>query len=335
MPTCFVTGGSGFVGRSLIQLLRQENYTIYALARSERSANIIRQMGGIPVLGDLSDLAALQSGMQGCDMVFHLAASVNFWADARSLWLEHVTGTDLVIEAAKAANVRRLVYLGAASVIMTGKPIVNADETAVSQHLVDGYSQTKLAAEERVLDANSPMLVTVSVRPPLIWGRGDTSALPQIVEAAQKGQLMFIDGGKHEFVTAHVQNVCHALLTVAKADQRVGGEFFFVTDGKPLIFKTFIKNMLATQGVHVPDRSVSLGIARTMAQVLAGIWRTFRLQGQPPLYPGLVNTLGLPFTVSDAKLRRMTNFRPVITIEQGLREMAPPETSITESTTNN
>lgn len=115
----------------------------------------------------------------------------------------------------------------------------------------------------------------------------------------------------------------------------MGGEAFFVTDGKPLIFKTFIKNMLATQGVQIPDRSVPLGVARAMAGLLAGIWRIFNRPGQPPLYPGLVNTLGLPFTVSDAKLRRLTDFRPIVSVDQGLRAMTNVEKRPQALTSNN
>ena len=54
-------------------------------------------------------------------------------------------------------------YLGAASVIMNGKPIKNADERFVSDKLIDGYSRTKLAAEKLVLQANSARFKTISV----------------------------------------------------------------------------------------------------------------------------------------------------------------------------
>ncbi len=203
---------------------------------------------------------------------------------------------------------------------MNGKPITNADESFVSDNVIDGYSRTKLAAEKRVLAANRPDFRTIAIRPPLIWGKGDTSALPQIVEATKKGQLAFIGGGNHLFSTSHVRNVCHELI-LAATTSTVGGDALFVTDGEQQVFKTFIKMMLATQGVMAPDRSVPLGVARTMAALLAGVWRTFNLKGQPPLFPGMVNTLGITFTLSDFRIRQRLNYRPIITVANGMREM--------------
>jgi nucleoside-diphosphate-sugar epimerase len=323
MQTVFVTGGSGFVGRCLLPMLRQRGLNVYALARSGQASRVIEALGATPVRGDLLHTDGWQQVMAGCDTVFHLAASVDFFADAKTLWPQHVTATESLLDAAQTNRVSRFIYLGASSVIMTGKPIRNADETFVSNNLIDGYSQTKLAAEQTVLTANRPGFQTVSIRPPLIWGKGDTSALPQLVEAARKGQLAFIGGGTHEFVTAHVQNVCHALLLAAESTVggAVGGEAFFVTDGERLVFKTFIKEMLATQGITAPDRSVPLGVARVTASLLAGVWRTFGLRGQPPLYPGAVNSLGLPFVLNDQKIRQQLGYRPLVSVAEGLRLM--------------
>jgi nucleoside-diphosphate-sugar epimerase len=320
MQIVFITGGSGFVGRSLVERLVGRGCTVQALARSDNAAATLRALGATPIRGDLLDRNALLTGMAGCDTVFHLAASVDFFADAKTLWPEHVTGTENVLEAARQAGVRRFVYLSASSVIMNGRPILNADETVVSDRIIDGYSQTKLVAEERVLAANVPGFQTLAIRPPLIWGQGDTSALPQMVAAARKGQLAFIGGGKHEFVTAHVQNVCEALLLAAES-LGSAGETFFVTDGERLIFKDFIKAMLATQGIGVPDRSVPLGVARAFAGLMAGTWRLFGLRGQPPLYPGMVNALGLPFVVSDRKIRQRLHYQPIISVAEGLLQM--------------
>ena len=55
MPTAFVTGGSGFVGGALIERLRAEGWDVRALARSERAAERVRELGAEPVMGDLDD----------------------------------------------------------------------------------------------------------------------------------------------------------------------------------------------------------------------------------------------------------------------------------------
>jgi nucleoside-diphosphate-sugar epimerase len=319
MKQVFVTGGSGFVGQNLIPMLIGQGYQVKALARSAQAIQKVENLGATAIKGDLNDERALASGVKDCATVFHLAASVDFFASEKTLKALHVDATELLLTIAKNANVQKFVYLGAASVIMNGKPIAQADETFISDHIIDGYSRTKLQAEQLVLRANSKSFQTVSLRPPLIWGKGDPNTLPAIIDAVKKGRMQFIEGGKHRFVTCHVTNVCHALILADQAAQN--GKAYFLTDGETPVFKDFIKRYVATQGVTVPDKAVSLAMAKRVASVMEFVWKTFRLKGHPPLYKGLVNTLGLEFITNDTRARQELGYKTFITIEQGLKLM--------------
>src|ERR1700757_4320079 len=125
----FVTGGSGFVGRNLIQALKARGDTVVALARSLGAMQTVRELGGEPQAGDLVDLPALQAGMAGADVVFHCAAKVDDWGDPAEFHKVNVEGTAHVIEAARAAGVRRLVHVSTEAVLADGTPIRDADET--------------------------------------------------------------------------------------------------------------------------------------------------------------------------------------------------------------
>lgn len=319
MKKAFVTGGSGFVGQNLIPMLIEEGYQVNALARSTQAIEKVESLGAVAVKGDLNDVKALAMGAKGCSTVFHLAASVDFFSSEKELKKLHVDATELLLSIAKNANVQKFVYLSAASVIMNGKAIVNADETFESNNIIDGYSRTKLQAETLILKANAKDFQTIAVRPPMIWGNGDPNTLPGVIDAVKKGRMQFIDGGKHRFVTCHVINVCHALILADKAEQ--SGRAYFITDGETPVFKDFIRKYVATQGVTVPDKTVSLAMAKRVAVFMEFIWRTFRLSGHPPLYRGFVNILGLEFIISDKRAIRELGYKPILTIEQGLNLM--------------
>jgi nucleoside-diphosphate-sugar epimerase len=319
MKKVFVTGGSGFVGQNLIPLLVDKGYTVYALARSATAIEKVEKMGAIAIVGDLDNQQGIAQGTKDAETVFHLAASVDFFASEKLLYNLHVKATALVLEEAKKAGVRNLVYLGAASVIMNGRPILKADESFVSDNIIDGYSRTKLAAEKLVLAANSIQIRTLSIRPPLIWGKGDPNILPAIIEAIQKGQMQFIGGGAHQIVTCHVKNVCEALLLAEQGGH--GGESYFITDGEPVVFRDFIERYVGTQGISVPDKSVSVGMAKFIAGMMEFVWKTFHLKGHPPLYKAMVNTLGLAFITSDAKARSEFGYQGSMSVTQGLAEI--------------
>lgn len=320
MKQVFITGGSGFVGQNLIPMLVEQGYHVKALARSAKAIQKVEMLGATAVEGDLNDAQALTVGVKDCSTVFHLAASVDFFASDKDLKKLHVDATELLLSIAKKANVQKFVYLSAASVIMNGKPIINADETFVSDNIVDGYSRTKLKAENLVLQANTKAFQTIAVRPPMIWGKGDPNTLVGVIDAVKKGRMQFIDGGKHRLVTCHVLNVCHALILAGTAEQ--SGKAYFITDGETPIFKDFIKKYVGSQGVPVPDKAVSLAMAKRVASVMEFVWRTFRLKGHPPLYKGLVNILGLEFITTDKKARTELGYKTVVTIEQGLKLMS-------------
>lgn len=319
MKKVFVTGGSGFVGQNLIPLLVEKGYSVFALARSESAINKVEKLGAMAVKGDLDNQQAIADGVRNAETVYHLAASVDFFASEKVLYNLHVKATALVLEESKKANVTNFVYLSAASVIMNGSPIQNADEHFVSDNIIDGYSRTKLAAEKLVLKANSTMFRTISIRPPLIWGKGDPNILPAIIEAIKKGQMQFIGGGLHQIVTANVKNVSEAL--VLAEERGTGGESNFITDGEHVVFKDFIQKYVGTQGITVPDKSVSLGTAKFVASIIEFVWKAFRLKGHPPLYKAMVNTLGLEFITSDAKARKELGYKTFVTVKQGLAVM--------------
>ncbi|WKL49667.1 NAD-dependent epimerase/dehydratase family protein [Flavobacterium pectinovorum] len=320
MKQVFVTGGSGFVGQHLISILIENGYKVKALARSAQAIQKVQKHGAIAIKGDLNDAQALKEGAKECSTIFHLAASVDFFASEKKLKKLHVQSTELLLSVAKNANIKKFVYLSAASVIMNGRVIINADETFESDNIIDGYSRTKLQAEKLVLNANTETFQTIALRPPMIWGKDDPNTLAGIIDAVKKGNMQFIDGGRHRFVTCHVLNVCHALI-LADQSQHSGGQAYFLTDGETPVFKDFIKKYVATQGITVPDKEVSLAMAKRVASIMEFIWKTFRLKGHPPLYKGLVNALGLEFITIDKKAIQELGYKPIVTIAQGLNMM--------------
>jgi len=320
MKKAFVTGGSGFVGQNLIPMLIGNGFQVKALARSAEAIKKVEQLGAVAIKGDLNDEKALARGAADCETVFHLAASVDFFASEKNLRKLHVEATELLLNVAKKANVEKFIYLGAASVIMNGKPISDADETFVSDNIIDGYSRTKLDAEKLVLKGNTNTFRTVSLRPPLIWGKDDPNTLAGVIDAVKKGRMQFIDGGRHRFVTCHVTNVCYALM-LAERSEKSGGKAYFLTDGETPVFKDFIKTYVGTQGIMVPDKEVSLAMAKRVASVMEFIWKIFRLKGHPPLYKGLINALGMEFVTTDKRAREELGYAPLVSMEEGMNLM--------------
>jgi nucleoside-diphosphate-sugar epimerase len=316
----FVTGGSGFVGRSLIAALKARGDSVRALARSSSAVAAVTEAGAEPFEGDLSDVDRLKAGMEGCDTVFHAAANVKAWGPREEFYEANVRGTERVLEAARAAGVKRLVHISTEAVLVDGTPLVQVNETwPVPERPIGNYASTKAEAERRVLSVNSPELETVVVRPRFIWGLGDTSLLPAIVEAVRTKRFKWFGGGRYLTSTCNVANCVEGALLAAEKGR--GGQAYFLTDGEPVVFRDFITEMLATQGVDPGQGTMSYGLASVLATLGEVVWGTFHLKGRPPLTRTELLVVGREVTVSDQKARQELGYEGRMTREEGLRQM--------------
>lgn len=317
----FITGGSGFVGRTLIRTLRARGDEALALARSDRAADAVKAAGAtLVVAGDLDGVEVMTRGMAGCDVVFHSAAMVMDWGDPGEFHRVNVTGTQNVLDAARNAGVPRLVHVGTEAVLVGGPPIVNVDEARPKPDKPLGlYPTTKGKAEDLVLAANGQALATMVVRPRFIWGQGDTSVLPQFVDVIKSGRFRWIAGGDYKTSTCHVDNVIEGMLLAAERGK--GGEIYFLTDGEPVQFRQFLTELLASAGVDPGTRSVPRWLARSMAFAVESVWQLLGVAKPPPITRTAVKLMGEEVTVSDRKAREELGYQGTVTIEAGLRSM--------------
>ncbi|MDT7673088.1 MAG: dihydroflavonol-4-reductase [Pseudonocardiales bacterium] len=145
-----VTGATGYVGAALVALLRERGLAVRAAVRTPERARLLPP-GVSWAVAELTDPAAMRRAAEGCEGVFHLAASVGRSAEeTRRL---NVVGTATVLAAARAAGVRRFVHTSSGAAIVDSTGLVSEHATG-STALVDPYSTSKAEAERLVLAAN-------------------------------------------------------------------------------------------------------------------------------------------------------------------------------------
>ena len=139
---------------------------------------------------------------------------------------------------------------------MAGEPLVHVDETApLRPDSPAPYSATKARAELAVRRANRDGFETVAVRPRFVWGKGDTTLLPEMVATVEAGDWP----GSAAAATSPTPPTSTTSSRGCSWPPRGArpGEAYFVTDGEPVVFREFVSAMLETQGVEPPDRSLS------------------------------------------------------------------------------
>jgi len=318
--TAFVTGGSGFIGGKLIERLGADGWAMRALARSDGSAAAVEERGAEVVRGDLGDSEAMAAGADGCEVAFHLAAHVADWGPWKDFERVNVEGTRNALEACARAGVGRFVHCGTEAALMAGEPLVQVDESApLRPDSKAPYPATKAKAEQAVREASREGFETVVLRPRFVWGAGDTTLLPQMVEMVEKGRFAWVGGGANLTDTTHVDNVAEGL--VLAAERGAAGEAYFVTDGEPVVFREFVSELLRTQGVEPPDRNLPRWLPAPLGRVSETAWRLLPLPGQPPMTRFTAWVLTQECTIDMSKARRELGYQPRVSHEQGLEEL--------------
>ena len=186
-----VTGGGGFLGKALVHRLLADGHTVRSFARGAYPE--LTALGVEVLQGDLSDYEAVYDAMRGCELVYHMAAKAGVWGTYASYYEANVVGTENIIKACRAHGVKYLVNTSSPSVIFDGQDQEGLDESApYPKRYLSNYPKTKAMAERLVMAASDEELLTVSLRPHLIWGPEDTQLIPRVVEQGKAGTLRIV-----------------------------------------------------------------------------------------------------------------------------------------------
>jgi len=281
-----VTGGSGVVGRALVERLRERGDEVIALARSDDAEAALERRGARVVRGDLLDGEALARGMDGCETVFHVAG-VNALCleDPTPMVRANVEGPPAVVRAAARAGVARVVHTSSAATIGEPPGSLGREDMPHRGWYLSDYERSKTEGERAVLEAAlAEGVEVVCVNPSSVQGPGRAGGTARLL-------LAFLDGRLKVFVDT---NVCIVDIRdcaeghLLAAEHGVAGERY-ILNGVNLSIAEALRLGAEVAGVERRPRLVPRALARGAATVVEGAFRLVRRR--PPVCREMVRTL--------------------------------------------
>jgi len=295
-----VTGAAGFLGRYLVRGLLARGCPVRALdLRVPPDAEPEAEWR----VGDVRDAGAVREACEGVEVVHHLAALIpQRRATPETMRAVNVGGTENVLDAARAAGVRRVVFLS--SVEVYGVPrVVPCPEDGPLAPLGE-YGRNKVAAEALCREAAAQGLEVVILRPPTIVGPGlDEPFLVGLMAAIRDGKPVTLLGdGRNRFQFVHAEDVVAACLPAADHPDAPGGTFNIGSGDVPPI-REMVEAVIARVGSTSRIQTVPVWLARLAVAVLHPL-------GKAPLEPE-----HLPIAVADyvfdiGRARRVLGWEP-------------------------
>lgn len=300
-----ITGATGFIGWHVATSLRAAGAEVVALHRLGSNVTRLAGLGVRTVVAPLTDTLALEAGCRGVEILIHAAAAVNFggdWAQAREV---NVEGTRAVVQAARAAGVRRVVHLSSIVAVGATRWPEVLDETAAWTlgPFRAAYATTKQEAERVATTANGGELEVVVVNPGCVVGPDDYSGseFGALCKRFWRGRVPFHFTGGNSFVD--VRDV--ALGVLAAASRGRPGERYLLT-GENRRWSSFFQELARASGRPVPRLTLPSWLAPPVARVVS--WVEKRKDRAASLTPEQARLVGLYFYFTAEKARRELGF---------------------------
>jgi nucleoside-diphosphate-sugar epimerase len=319
----FVTGGGGFIGRSVVRLLTGRRDTVVAVVRDPARSAALAAMGATLVVGDLSTIDQLRSGMTGADAVIHLAGIYRIGIrqkDRPAMLDANVGATQRVLDAAVAAGVPRIVYVSTVNTFgnTDGLVVDEAYRRDIARGFISYYDETKFRAHEAAearIARGAPLVI---VQPGVVYGPMDHSVLGTQMEQAFRGRLPYRVVDNTGVTPIHVDDIAAGI--VAALDRGRVGESY-VLAGPPMRQAEALEIAARLGGRRLPRLRVPSRLLRVLTPLASGLPASWaeRLGLPANLAEALAAGDGVTYWASSAKAERELGFR-VRDLETGFRD---------------
>jgi nucleoside-diphosphate-sugar epimerase len=308
MDEILITGASGFVGRRLMERLRGDG-------RDVRGIDISTDLNRRVVAGDIAEEGPWQAAAEGCDTVVHAAAATTPVATREVRWRTNVLGTRRVLDAAIAAGAKRFVHISTVRAYGDTDFPDGVDESYPVRIDGDAYADTKVAAEQVVLQAHAAGRIAVTiVRPGDVYGPGSRPWTVLPVQLIRRNLFLLPARGDGVFSPVFIDDLADGLLLAAQRPE-AAGQIFTLAGGVGVPCREFFGHYYRMLGKRGPLRAptgLAVGVASVVGRAVALMGGSTEINATSMRYFTRTGTYSID------KARRLLGYRPAVGVDEGM-----------------
>jgi dihydroflavonol-4-reductase len=300
-----ITGGSGFIGRYLIDELLIRNYNVKIITRQNKL-----NFKNIEITkGDITNIDNCLSALKNIDAVFHNAAYATDYGDKREIFNTNIIGTKNIFKACLKKGINRIIYTSTAGVYGFPNIMEKIDETSdIKPYNI--YHKSKFEGE-KILNKNKDIQVSI-IRPPLVLGFGGTGS-EIIINKIREKKMIFIGDGDQYISIAHPSDVAQCLRLAFEKD-KIGDVFNVVSFYCKI--KDLFKELSNELNVNLPNKKIPYLIA----YVAAFLNEKINLN-EPSITRFRVKSLGTTRFIDFNKAKKLIGYKPKYDLKMTVKDM--------------
>lgn len=309
-----VTGATGFLGGAVARRLMAQGHDAIALGRAPEKLAKLAAEGAKHVEADLSSPAPPPD--IPCDAAIHCAALSSPWGRDLDFLRANVFGTKTALQIARRGGAKRFVHISTPSVYFRFQ-----DQTDVSEDMplpppVNAYTRTKTTAEQLALTASD--LDPIVIRPRGIYGTGDTTLLPRLLQVARKRPLPLLNDGRAATDLTHIDDavdaICVALVATSPLEQRI----FNVSGGVALNVRDVAEQVGKRSGTSIRWQKAPVSAMLAYARAAETVCRLLPGYPEPPVTAYSAALFAFTQTLDISAAKAQLGWSPRISFAEGL-----------------
>jgi nucleoside-diphosphate-sugar epimerase len=315
-----LTGATGFIGGHVAEAFAGRDWQVTAIVRPTSDVTLLEKLGATFFRGELADPQLIRKALEDVDVVVNCAGKVGNWGPIEEYRKINVEALRVLLDACKGQALSRFIHLSSLGVYAPRNHYGTDETEPLPARHPDGYSQSKVEAEQLALRYQRDLGVPVVVlRPGFVYGPRDWTVMPRIIEGLRAGTIRYPGGGRGALNTIFIRNLIDAVFLAIDQTQAVG-QVYNLTDGEFVSKRRFIEAVADAFGLPHPWRRPPLWLARMVTWSFEAAARMRGASEAPRFNFTTLKFLGLSLDFSIDKARRELGYRPRVSFADGIGE---------------
>lgn len=318
-----ITGATGFVGGHVAEACVSRGDPVRAIVRPGSDMGLLEKLGVTLEYGHFGDPEVARKAVADADVVVHCAAKVGDQGPVEDYRGVNVDSLRVLFEACKTRHavkpLHRFIHMSSLGVYEARHHHGTDESVPLPASHWDGYTQTKVEAENLVAEYRSSLPIVV-LRPGFVYGPRDKIVLPRIIRRMQTGKIHYLGADQRAQNTIFIRNLTDAVFLAEEKPGAVG-QVYNLTDGEPVTKRRFIEAVADAMSLPRSKQVLPYWLAALIVRVVKRQMLRAVARGRTPwVTPAQFKFLQLNLDFSIDKARRELGYQPRFTFEQGMQE---------------